>query len=502
LRKSFAERTWRVPFNALPVVQEQGLVLGHGSILARMGCNRQDEEILMLDRDEARLLALLSAVYGSQISPRVMHYVSRASEQWRRGDKVLANIELAYARFPRLETKDDSFRLYLAEDLLARGMSPKHLTRALGFDPNLLKYDPNQPRVPAGSGRPSGRWVKVGDEASPTDSASAASETVAVAASILEGTAPTALRWLSSFAAQATGAGALGALAFAGFMVLPTPNSGGVYEGDVPTFPGVRYKFSEPTGELQITAKADDGSTITVQGHTRGDTSLYYDEKGRLLGRDVGTGLYIDLDAADAAIREELGAPPRDDQQDEPESTLAPFIRPDEPKLCPEPSKDPRGFKDDPNGEKDFAALYQEYIGSRINPQIQPPLPATLGYALFNPQSGKFVVFDHCQLTTGLMVDAKAHYESVLSFSIGRDSVRDEFLANARKQIQAADSNGGHPIEWDFYEEATLEFARETFKQDETLARIKLVQRDYPGDDEWPYPQKAQRSWARGRQRQ
>ena len=36
--------------------------------------------------------------------------------------------------------------------------------RALGFDPNLFKYDPNEPREPTGNGRQSGQWIKVGDD--------------------------------------------------------------------------------------------------------------------------------------------------------------------------------------------------------------------------------------------------------------------------------------------------------------------------------------------------
>jgi hypothetical protein len=100
------------------------------------------------------------------------------------------------------------------------------------------------------------------------------------------------------------------------------------------------------------------------------------------------------------------------------------------------------------------------------------------------------------------MFDAKGHYEDVLSFPAGQASVGEEFLAEARRQIQAADANGGRPIEWDFYEEATLEFARDIFKNSEVLDRIRLMRRDYPGDDEWPYPKGAQRTWARGRQKQ
>ncbi|MFZ0494274.1 MAG: hypothetical protein WBE80_08595 [Methylocella sp.] len=46
-------------------------------------------------------------------------------------------------------------RLFLAEECLAAGATPAELMQAQGFDPAplaLLKYDPEQPRVPAGSG--------------------------------------------------------------------------------------------------------------------------------------------------------------------------------------------------------------------------------------------------------------------------------------------------------------------------------------------------------------
>ena len=37
-------------------------------------------------------------------------------------------------------------------------MTPRALARALGFEAELSKYSPDQRRVPAGSGRESGRW--------------------------------------------------------------------------------------------------------------------------------------------------------------------------------------------------------------------------------------------------------------------------------------------------------------------------------------------------------
>ena len=86
------------------------------------------------DADEGRLQVLLSAVYGRAVSPLVVKRARRAADHWRRGDKALAHIELAFARLPRLETEGDAFRLFLAEALLDGGMSPRDLARALGFE--------------------------------------------------------------------------------------------------------------------------------------------------------------------------------------------------------------------------------------------------------------------------------------------------------------------------------------------------------------------------------
>jgi hypothetical protein len=53
-------------------------------------------------------------------------------------------------------------RLFVAEELLESGVTPTELMKAQGFDPTLLKFNPDQLRVPAGSGRESGRWTSDG----------------------------------------------------------------------------------------------------------------------------------------------------------------------------------------------------------------------------------------------------------------------------------------------------------------------------------------------------
>jgi hypothetical protein len=77
----------------------------------------------------------------------------------------LAHIHLAFARLPRLESTNDAYRLYLAEALLDDGLPPREMLAELGLDRamrQLDKFDPDQPRVPAGGGRESGQWTKDG----------------------------------------------------------------------------------------------------------------------------------------------------------------------------------------------------------------------------------------------------------------------------------------------------------------------------------------------------
>jgi hypothetical protein len=57
----------------------------------------------------------------------------------------------------------------LAEALLDDGLPPREMLAELGLGRamrQLDKFDPDQPRVPAGSGRESGQWTKDGSLAS------------------------------------------------------------------------------------------------------------------------------------------------------------------------------------------------------------------------------------------------------------------------------------------------------------------------------------------------
>ena len=156
-----ADQTWPAIMTRSVEMSDAGLVVGAGSILARMTKASDGPPRLALDADRDRCLAMLSVAWGRPVGADIFHHVEAASQAWQRGDKALANLRLVFAGLPRLAEPADAYRLCLAEYLLDEGMAPEALMRVLGYPPNvdrLGKYNPDQQRVPAGNGRRSGEW--------------------------------------------------------------------------------------------------------------------------------------------------------------------------------------------------------------------------------------------------------------------------------------------------------------------------------------------------------
>jgi hypothetical protein len=137
------------PHVPLMRLTNEGLLLGRGVLLAKM-----DEDGLCIEED--RILTLLAVAQGDEVPQPTIRAIDRASNHWRSGDKALAAIYLAQISLRRID-EEDGERLALAAALLDAGMSAKELR--LKIQPRAKKYDDNQPRVPAGSGRESGRWT-------------------------------------------------------------------------------------------------------------------------------------------------------------------------------------------------------------------------------------------------------------------------------------------------------------------------------------------------------
>ena len=145
LKGRFEKRARSRPIAYAAEIGDDGLVLGAGTILARMTRDSLGSRSLDLEEDEDRLPALLAAAHGRPMSPDLPRHLGEASAHWRRGEKALANIRLAFARIPRLDDRSEAYRLFLAEELLDAGMSPAALMKALGFDapraasPNMIR---------------------------------------------------------------------------------------------------------------------------------------------------------------------------------------------------------------------------------------------------------------------------------------------------------------------------------------------------------------------------
>jgi hypothetical protein len=80
-----------------------------------------------------------------------------ALARWTEGDTAFAHIHLAYAGLPPCGP-DQALRLFVADELIEVGVAPETLMKAQGFDPAPLglskaHFNPDQPRIPAGSGR-------------------------------------------------------------------------------------------------------------------------------------------------------------------------------------------------------------------------------------------------------------------------------------------------------------------------------------------------------------
>jgi hypothetical protein len=176
LRKQWDAHGSRAPLHAALTFVDDWLALGAGTRLAlakRSGCAPAV--------DDARVSALLCAAYQRPLEPRALSYIRRAIVKHREGDATLALMHLATTGlWPLTQPKQAAYRLFIADALMKAGMTTRNVLRTLGFDPaqidGIEKYSPDQPRVPAGNGRPSGQWTRDGAGDAPAPGASAGSE--------------------------------------------------------------------------------------------------------------------------------------------------------------------------------------------------------------------------------------------------------------------------------------------------------------------------------------
>lgn len=269
----------------------------------------------------------------------------------------------------------------------------------------------------------------------------------APAASSLGELAPPAAVALGRFALPLiTGAG--GAVAAFGLLFIPSPNNIHV-EGDVQGVPGLRYSWNRDESLLHFTYEGPDGGQRTFAAQLDGNGE-FRDGQGRVVGRLLPGG-NIAIDAT---------------------AVIPGAANDNEPRLCPLPGPDKRG------NEK--GKDYEDYVKSIVNPEN--PTPRYWGFQLPNPGStGDLVHYDDCEHSTGTMIDAKDRYSGLLSFENGIQSVAKQFLAESKRQVDAA---GTREVRWYFSEEGTADFAQALFTaMDKGRERIKIVWLPWPDEN-------------------
>lgn len=165
------------PIDPVMRFTDAGLVLGAGTVLYPAGATAREISIDVSDR---RLLTLLATAHLQMATPSALAHLHKAAERWSEGKEVLAAVHLALSRLDRLKRPaEDAQRLFFADCLLTGGPRAQSLINNLKFESQgqvVSKYNPDQPRVPAGSGRTSGQWSAGGSSSSPSQYSSSAGE--------------------------------------------------------------------------------------------------------------------------------------------------------------------------------------------------------------------------------------------------------------------------------------------------------------------------------------
>jgi hypothetical protein len=163
------QEAWRAHQRRVPISHQlrftpDGLVLGAGTMLVEAQAGRLLKSV---KGQEARVLALLSAAHGRAVAPSVLANIERAAKAWREGDDCLAYMHLAHAGLHSLQDfRRGAYRLFLADEALAHAASARAVVEALHLDEDYIEaveklYNPEEPRVPAGSGPTSGQWTRL-----------------------------------------------------------------------------------------------------------------------------------------------------------------------------------------------------------------------------------------------------------------------------------------------------------------------------------------------------
>jgi hypothetical protein len=445
---------------------KNGVVLGAKTILV----GRDDDGSLALDDEDAKIPTLLSVAYGRPVNASVLGKLRRASDHARAGDECKAAMEIALALPVLDDTSDAARRLFVADGLLADGVAPRDIWTALEFDPAALdaleKYNQDQPRVPAGSGRPSGRWTSADAVAS-----AAAATAIARGAEWDTSEVAAAMRAIvARLAARLPGALGIAAevtsrvappLAFASAL-LESPGTGGsLVQGTVRDFPDLTYSRQQDETALNIVSSAS--------GHTI--LTLYPDGHGQFIDRQTGVAAHLNDDEL------VIGPPAMAVPQAQARADTK------DPDMCPEPGLDLPGMIGS-RGKRSKA--YENYMKLFLNPG-DPTLPG-FGYQLPNPGAGgELVYYDDCHHETGAMAEYKGPGYARLINSLSAEKVAAMAARWIRQATRQIDASEERQIVWFFAEQRAFEFASEAFAHsgNPELARIRFLLVRPPSGNKW-----------------
>jgi hypothetical protein len=441
LSNAWQARKRVVPISPVLNLTPEGLLLGAGTVVVPANGPRR---LQGLRGQEARVLALLSAAYGKAVAPSVVGNITRAAKAWSEGDDCLAYIHLAHTRLPTPQDPYDAARrLFIVDGFMKAGTSPRAVFEALHFGAAYIGavekfFNPNEPRVPAGSGRRSGEWTDSEETGGDMAARDKPEGDGTHGPSLLGRMPPPATSFLGELdAAQVAELGAYvlrvlaaagAAAATFGLLFIPSPNNLRV-EGEVPEIPGLKYSWKRDETELHLTYDSPDGVRQTFTAQLQ--EGVFRDQGGQVVGRVLpGGNIAID-----------------------PAAVFPEGVNDNNPKLCPEMGPDKPGERG-----RDYA----DYVKRVVNPPPDIPTPRYFGFQLPNPYDfGKLVYYDDCEHATGTMVEAKGPgYVPLLQNIWTAFSVIDEWVGESGRQL---DASHGRPIRWYFAEPEAAAFAASLF---------------------------------------
>ena len=461
-------------------LDDEGLTLGAGTLLAK----RNHDGSLALDGEEEKVLTLLSIACGKALDPSALKPIRRASEIARDGDECRAAMHVALAKLPNISDPIDAARrLFIAEGLIAAGVAPCDIWKAVGFNPAILnllaKYNSAEPRVPPGSGKPSGEWTSGGANAldaamigatAAVGTAAPTAESVREAAQRVKAQIPKILERLPGIAARIAEYARYAdlPLAIAQDVFDPTETGGDLISGPVSGMPNLRYARHQDELAIQLIDKST-GHTVATLYPTRVH-GQYVDPQSGTVAQMEGDKLV--LRSATNALSEVQAQRKK-------------------PQLCPDPPVPDHKGMIGPRGDRSRG--YEVFMKEKTNPgeDVTPP---GMAFGLENPVTGDLVRFDDCEQKTGDMMEYKGlGIARQLRSKRNRENIAGRFIREATSQVQAA---AGRHVVWNFAEQQTMEFARELFEANPLLAGIELRYEPWAEGERWRWS-RSKRVWLR-----